>query len=79
MICLLYIDDSFADHLAFSHDLALVRKVADRIVVMREGRIVEEGPASRVIARPRHAYTRSLLQAAPAFTWESGPKGFQDL
>jgi peptide/nickel transport system ATP-binding protein len=65
--------------LLISHDLALVRKVADRIVVMREGRIVEEGPANRVIAQPRHAYTRSLLQAAPAFTWESDPKGFRNL
>ncbi len=56
--------------LLISHDLALVRKVADRIVVMRGGEIVEEGPASRVVTHPRHAYTRALLQAAPAFTWE---------
>jgi len=55
--------------LLISHDLALVRKVADRIVVMREGQIVEEGPSSRIIAHPRHAYTRALLEAAPAFSW----------
>ena len=55
--------------LLVSHDLALVRKVADRILVMRRGEIVEEGPASRVVTHPRHEYTRSLLQAAPAFTW----------
>jgi ABC-type oligopeptide transport system ATPase subunit len=56
--------------LLISHDLALVRKVADRIAVMREGEIVEEGPTSRVVAHPQHAYTRALLEAAPAFYWE---------
>ena len=55
--------------LLISHDLALVRKVADRILVMRHGEIIEEGPASRIVTHPRHEYTRSLLQAAPAFTW----------
>ncbi|MEJ2209602.1 MAG: ATP-binding cassette domain-containing protein, partial [Anaerolineae bacterium] len=55
--------------LLVSHDLALVRKVADRILVMRQGQIVEEGPASRVVTRPQHAYTRALLGAAPALDW----------
>ncbi len=50
-----------------SHDLALVRKVADRIYVMRAGEIVEWGPASRIISRPQHEYTGALLAAAPAF------------
>ena len=65
--------------LLISHDLALVRKVADRIVVMRRGQIVEEGPASRVVGYPRHEYTRSLLRAAPAFTWTSEHKGGEDI
>lgn len=65
--------------LLISHDLALVRKVADRIVVMRGGEIVEEGPASRVVAHPRHAYTRSLLHAAPAFTWRSEDEGGEEI
>jgi peptide/nickel transport system ATP-binding protein len=62
--------------LLISHDLALVRKVADRILVMREGRIVEEGPASQIVTHPRHDYTRTLLGAAPAFDWfsENGSK-----
>ena len=55
--------------LLISHDLALVRKVADRIVVMRDGEIVEAGPASRVVTHPQHEYTRALLEAAPAFSW----------
>lgn len=53
--------------LLISHDLALVRKVADRILVMQRGEIVEAGPASRVITRPRAEYTRALLRAAPSF------------
>ena len=46
-----------------SHDLALVRAVAGRIAVMYRGRIVEEGPASEVAARPLHPYTAALLSA----------------
>jgi peptide/nickel transport system ATP-binding protein len=55
--------------LLVSHDLALVRKVADRILVMRRGEIVEGGPANRVVTRPEHDYTRALLEAAPALDW----------
>lgn len=58
--------------LIIAHDLALVRKVADRILVMRQGEIVEDGPASQIVTRPRHQYTRSLLGAAPTFGWEMG-------
>ena len=52
--------------LLVSHDLTLVRKVADRILVMRQGEIVEGGSASRVVTRPQNDYTRALVQAAPA-------------
>jgi len=51
--------------LLISHDLALVRKVSDRIYVMRRGRVVETGPSHRVIGRPRDAYTRLLIESAP--------------
>ncbi|MGC9335609.1 MAG: dipeptide ABC transporter ATP-binding protein [Anaerolineae bacterium] len=57
--------------LLVSHDLALVRKVADRILVMRRGEIIEGGPANRVVTRPEHEYTRALLAAAPALDWIS--------
>jgi peptide/nickel transport system ATP-binding protein len=50
--------------LFITHDIAVARKISDRIAVMQGGRIVEEGPASRLLARPSHPYTRSLLGAA---------------
>lgn len=54
--------------LLIAHDLAVVSSVADRIAVMYLGRIVEEGPAEEIIARPRHPYTQMLVSAVPAFS-----------
>jgi peptide/nickel transport system ATP-binding protein len=48
-----------------SHDLALVRHMADRVAVMYLGRVVEYGPAAQVFAPPWHPYTEALLAAAP--------------
>jgi peptide/nickel transport system ATP-binding protein len=48
-----------------THDLAAARLVADRIVVMTSGRLVEHGSADDVIRRPTHEYTRALLSAVP--------------
>lgn len=48
-----------------SHDLAVVRHVSDRIAVMRNGRIVEQGLADDVFTDPQHPYTRTLLDAIP--------------
>jgi ABC-type glutathione transport system ATPase component len=46
-----------------SHDLAVVAQVCERVVVLREGRVVEEGPTVDVVTRPAHDYTRSLVDA----------------
>jgi peptide/nickel transport system ATP-binding protein len=48
-----------------SHDLAVVARMADRIAVMYAGRVVEHGPVDEVISRPRHPYTRALVEAIP--------------
>ncbi|MBO9641754.1 MAG: ABC transporter ATP-binding protein [Pseudacidovorax sp.] len=51
--------------LFISHDINLVRHVADRVVVLDQGRVVEQGPVDAVLAHPSHAYTQSLLAAVP--------------
>jgi microcin C transport system ATP-binding protein len=51
--------------LLITHDLAIVRHMAERVCVMTEGEIVEHGPATEIFARPQHPYTRRLLAAEP--------------
>jgi len=51
--------------LLITHDLTIVRRIADRVAVMREGAIVEQGPVREVLENPRHPYTRELLDAEP--------------
>ncbi|WP_304620419.1 ABC transporter ATP-binding protein [Paracoccus sediminilitoris] len=59
--------------LFISHDLGIVRRIADRVCVMKDGEIVEQGPVDRIFADPQHPYTRKLLAAAPAGVAEPLP------
>jgi len=49
-----------------SHDLSVVRHVADEVMVMYLGRVVESGPREAIFAHPRHPYTQALLSATPS-------------
>jgi microcin C transport system ATP-binding protein len=56
-----------------SHDLRVVAALASRLVVMREGKVVETGAASELFKAPKSAYTRALFAAA--FNLDSAPEG----
>ena len=60
-------------YLFISHDLKVVRAMAHRVVVLRHGLVVEEGPAEQIFAHPREDYTRALMKAA--FSLEADESG----
>jgi microcin C transport system ATP-binding protein len=51
-------------YLFISHDLKVVRALSDEVLVMRAGRVVEQGPAAQIFDTPREAYTKALMAAA---------------
>jgi len=56
--------------LFITHNIAVARKISDRIAVMKDGRIIEQGPAKSIITAPVHAYARKLSQAASSLSFE---------
>ncbi|WP_066636140.1 dipeptide ABC transporter ATP-binding protein [Desulfolucanica intricata] len=55
--------------LFITHDIALARKVSDRIAILLSGKIVEEGSTARIISNPRNEYTKKLLESAPSLNY----------
>jgi peptide/nickel transport system ATP-binding protein len=55
-------------YLFVSHDLSLVRQLADTVSVLQGGRVVEEGPVQEIFSRPKHSYTEALIDAIPALS-----------
>ncbi|GAA2433814.1 ATP-binding cassette domain-containing protein [Actinomadura vinacea] len=66
--------DLGVSYVFISHDLSVVRHVADRVAVMYLGRIVESGTAEEVFEAPRHPYTAALLSAAPELDVSGAPR-----
>ena len=58
--------------LFITHDLRVAAQVCDNIVVMREGEIVERGSTYEIYSKPKHSYTKALLDAAPGHKFFSG-------
>ncbi len=65
--------------LFITHDLGIVRRIADRVYVMKEGEIVEHGATAELFANPRHEYTRMLLEAEPKGRPDPVPDGAQEI
>ena len=61
--------------LFITHDLGIVRRIADRVCVMLKGKIVEHGPVAEIFGNPQHAYTQRLLAAEPKGRPEPVPEG----
>jgi peptide/nickel transport system ATP-binding protein len=59
--------------LFITHDFGVVAEIADRVAVMRQGEVVEMGPASEVLVTPQHAYTQALVAAVPGLTPRNRP------
>ncbi|MEV6103905.1 ATP-binding cassette domain-containing protein [Streptomyces sp. NPDC051940] len=62
-------EDAGVGYLFVTHDLAVARHIADDVLVLKSGRVVESGPTARVLNAPEHPYTRLLLDSVPRRGW----------
>lgn len=65
-------DELDLSYLFITHDLAVVRQIADDVVVMKQGAVVEQGTADEIFAHPREGYTRDLIESVPGLNIELG-------
>ncbi len=61
-----------------SHDLGVIKKICSRAMVMKDGKIVEEGPIDEIFAKPKEAYTKELIKAIPIIDLDLEQKGNQE-
>ena len=69
-------DESHVSYILISHDLAVVRQLADETIVLRRGTVVERGPTGQVLDNPGHPYTRQLRASVPRPGWKPKRLGF---
>lgn len=63
--------------LFITHDLGVVAEIADNVIVMRDGKVVESGPVTDIFHRPQHSYTKKLLDSLPQ-RWKENPFGAEE-
>ncbi len=73
------IDETAMTLLLITHDIGVIASLCERVLVMYAGQIVEDGPVGEVLARPRHPYTRALIDAARASIAEEGQPAGNDV
>ncbi len=62
-------DQRGVSYLFVTHDMTIIRDVTDRVLVMKDGQIVEQGATSDILGHPSHDYSRSLIEATPKINW----------